>query len=492
MSIQFSQHISKDSVFVISRSEIEGRLDPSVYKTSFKYVSQLYPNVRLSEIAYINPTTSFSEFCEEDLISFIPMENIDEVNGDIVSYDVKTVKESKGYTRFQENDLLWAKIAPCMQNGKSAIAYNLSNGVGCGSTEFFVIRPKSNVVKIEYIHYLLHSSKVLETAKNYFSGAAGQQRVSISFLKNFNTPLPPIEIQENIVDIISEAKKQKKQYEQLSRIALESIDEYLLSELGIQNDVKTIDSSQINMRFNRANPLVQRGTFFLIQYGDISGSRLDPIYYNSDITKFTNCTYSERLSNLANSFDNGFAVGRQDQVEEGNGVLQIRPTNIDNNGRLRFEKNVYVPEVEDVPFIDSGVVLFNNTNSQEWVGKTSYFANEENRKVYTSNHITAIEVDRSKILPEYLCAILNMYQRHKVFYSICTNWNNQSGIGLELLRSLHIPLFTADRKESLRRQQQVVDRINVLYQEADECISSANRIMNEAKVKVESMIMQKQ
>ena len=82
-----------------------------------------------------------------------------------------------------------------------------------------------------------------------------------------------------------------------------------------------------------------------------------------------------------------------------------------------------------------------------------------------------------------------MYQRHKVFYSICTNWNNQSGIGLDLLKSLHIPLFTDDRKESLHRQQQIVDRINTIYQEADECILSANQIINEAKAKVESMII---
>ncbi len=169
--------------------------------------------------------------------------------------------------------------------------------------------------------------------------------------------------------------------------------------------------------------------------------------------------------------------------------MQIRPTNIDNNGRLKYEKNVYVPEMEDVPFVKSGVVLFNNTNSQEWVGKTAYFANEEKRNVYTSNHITAIDVDRSKVLPEYLCAILNLYQRHKVFYSICTNWNNQSGVSLDLLKSLHIPLFTNDRKESLRRQQEIVDRINAIYKEADECILSAKRIMNEAKAKVESMII---
>lgn len=472
MNYQDPNYIN-NNIFIVNRSKIEGRLDPCVYKKAFKYVSRIYPNVKLSEIAYINPITLFSHLDDEDMISYIPMESIEESRGEIVSSEIKKVKESKGYTKFQENDLLWAKITPCMQNGKSAVARNLTNGVGCGSTEFYIVRPKTNNVLIEYIHFLLHSKKVLETAKNYFGGAAGQQRVSISFLENFSTPLPPIDIQQSIVDAINFAVKQKKEKEQLAQNALESIDYNLLKEFKIK------DIGQESGK---------RGNIFLLHYYNIVGNRLDPIFYNANIKRFTHCTYSERLSNLALSFNPGFAVGRQDQIEE-DGILQIRPTNIDNNGRLKYDKNVYVPKMEDIPFVESGVVLFNNTNSQEWVGKTTYFANEDNRKVYISNHITAIKVDKNKILPEYLCAILNMYQRHKVFYSICTNWNNQSGIGLDLLKSLHIPLFTDNREESLRRQQQIVDKINAIYQEADECILSANRVMNEAKAKVERMII---
>lgn len=477
---QEPENINKKKVFLINRSRIEDRLDPGVYQESFRYVSNIYPNVKLSEIAYINPDTSFSQLTDDEYISFIPMDNINEVYGEVESEDVKLVRDAIGYTRFQEGDLLWAKITPCMQNGKSAIASNLINGLGCGSTEFHVVRTKGDEVLIEYIHYLLHSRKVLESAKNYFGGAAGQQRVSASFLKNFTTPLPPIKIQKEIIQIIGNAKKQKKEKELLVDKNLEDVDDYLLQKLNIQDTISN----------NNGQPFKTKGEkAFFVHYRNIAGSRLDPIFYNANIQKFTNCTYSESLSNLALSFTNGFAVGRQDQIEAENGILQIRPTNIDNNGRLKYDKNIYVPEFVDIPFVESGVVLFNNTNSQEWVGKTTYFANKENMKVYTSNHITAIDVDRSKILPEYLCAILNMYQRHKVFYSICTNWNNQSGIGLDLLKSLHIPLFTNDRKESLRRQKEIVDRINIIYQEADECISSANHIMAEAKAKVESMII---
>ena len=66
--------------------------------------------------------------------------------------------------------------------------------------------------------------------------------------------------------------------------------------------------------------------------------RFDPLYYYADIKKYKHCTYSEKLSDIDFSLTQGFAVGRQDQVEEGEGILQIRPTNIDNNGRLKYDK----------------------------------------------------------------------------------------------------------------------------------------------------------
>lgn len=341
----------------------------------------------------------------------------------------------------------------------------------------------------KYLNYFffVFNKQILSTVVKHSKTV---QSVNTEELNNLQIPIPPTNIQSQIISIMENAMKESKNKEILATQLLDSIDIELTDELGIKILNKNgLNDEKIDKHLNKLNSSVKKGKIFLLQYNIVAESRLDPIFYNADIKRFTHCTYSERLSNLAFSFENGFAVGRQDQVEEEDGILQIRPTNIDNNGRLRYDKNVYVPELEDIPFVESGVVLFNNTNSQEWVGKTTYFANEDDRKVYISNHITAITVDRSKILPEYLCAILNMYQRHKVFYSICTNWNNQSGIGLDLLKSLHIPLFTDDRQESLLRQQQIVDKINNIYQEADECVLSANRIMNEAKAKVERMII---
>lgn len=140
MPYQVPQNIDPNKIFLVNFSDLQGRLDPSIYKPQFKYVSKTLPNVMLSEIAWIDPPCNFSDVKE---VSFIPMDAIDSTSG-IVSYkEIKDIEDTKGFTKFREGDILWAKITPCMQNAKSAIANNLLNGFGCGSTEFFVIRPKS-------------------------------------------------------------------------------------------------------------------------------------------------------------------------------------------------------------------------------------------------------------------------------------------------------------------------------------------------------------
>lgn len=92
----------------------------------------------------------------------------------------------------------------------SAIAKGLTNGYGCGSTEFYVIRPKNDELLIEYIHSLLHMKFVRQTAKLYFGGSAGQQRVAVDFLENFNVPLPSVEKQQEIVNYVVNLRNRAK------------------------------------------------------------------------------------------------------------------------------------------------------------------------------------------------------------------------------------------------------------------------------------------
>lgn len=211
----------KDRVFLLNRSELEGRFDPTVYKDGIKLISSKWDNEKLSKVAFVNPGGAYKGRIAETPISFVPMEVIDETFSEITTMDETTIKQASGFTKFREGDLLWAKITPCMQNGKSAIAKNLTNGLGCGSTEFFILRPKDERLVIEYLHVILHMKCVRETAMLYFGGSAGQQRVPASFLENFNLPLPPKEKQIEIANHVYELRQKAKTLQEEGKRILE-------------------------------------------------------------------------------------------------------------------------------------------------------------------------------------------------------------------------------------------------------------------------------
>jgi type I restriction enzyme S subunit len=135
------------------------------------------------------------------------MTAIDEKLGIISKPEVRSYSEvSVGYTYFEEGDVLFAKITPCMQNGKHAIARNLIDRVGFGSTEFHVLRP-SAVILSEWIYFFVRQPAFLREAGQYFVGAVGQQRVPKIFLANYRIPLPPLPEQKRITAKVQELMK---------------------------------------------------------------------------------------------------------------------------------------------------------------------------------------------------------------------------------------------------------------------------------------------
>lgn len=170
------------------------------------FYSQKYDNKPITDYFFVNPSTNIPKDKE---ISFIPMANISDEYGEIIDKECKKLQNN--YTRFQENDLLWAKITPCMQNGKSAIANDLENGFGFGSTEFHILRTKNSDFDIRLLHLLLRSQRLLTTAMTYFTGSAGQQRVPKTFLENLTLPIPSRDEQIEIINHIHTLKEQQKQ-----------------------------------------------------------------------------------------------------------------------------------------------------------------------------------------------------------------------------------------------------------------------------------------
>jgi type I restriction enzyme S subunit len=114
----------------------------------------------------------------------------------IVDPETKLLRDVvRGFTPFKNKDVLFAKITPCMENGKIVIAENLTNNIGYGSTEFHVLRPKDKFVSSEWLLWFVRREEFREKAKSAFTGTAGQQRVPTSFLQNTRVPLPPMKLQ---------------------------------------------------------------------------------------------------------------------------------------------------------------------------------------------------------------------------------------------------------------------------------------------------------
>ena len=166
-----------------------------------------HAQVPLGEICKINPRTRRNGYASDTLVSFVRMAAVDERSGSITIREDRPIADvSKGYTQFLDGDVLFAKITPCMENGKAALARDLTNGMGSGSTEFYVLRPDEKVLG-EYIYHLIRRPQFRETAKRNFTGTAGQQRVPKSFMENVLIPLPPLDEQRRIVGILKPGQR---------------------------------------------------------------------------------------------------------------------------------------------------------------------------------------------------------------------------------------------------------------------------------------------
>jgi type I restriction enzyme S subunit len=164
---------------------------------------------RLGQCCIINPRRPNIALCDTDKVSFIPMPAVSEDGYLVDMADEEYGKVKKGFTYFENNDVLFAKITPCMENGKGAIAYGLTNGIGVGSTEFHVLRPINGISSPYWLLTLTRMPIFRERAAKNMSGTGGQKRVSASYLNHFMVGLPAIEEQRRFEAIYKQADKSK-------------------------------------------------------------------------------------------------------------------------------------------------------------------------------------------------------------------------------------------------------------------------------------------
>lgn len=162
------------------------------------------PTEKLVDIADLNPPLAAS-LSDGDDVSFMPMAAVDADSVTAVDRETRLYSEvSKGFTPFLDGDVLVAKITPCFENGKIA-QVRLSRRYGFGSTEFHVVRPRSDRADARYLVHFLRQDRIRKQGESRMTGSAGQRRVPENFLAGLTIPLPPLPEQRRIAAILDKA-----------------------------------------------------------------------------------------------------------------------------------------------------------------------------------------------------------------------------------------------------------------------------------------------
>lgn len=373
-------------------------------------------NVALGSICKINPRKP-QDLDPEGLCSFVPMEYVDDQFGLIAQTATRRINDlEKGYTYFRDRDVLFAKITPCMENGKCAIARRLVNSIGFGSTEFHVVRAGDSVIP-EWIYYFLRQESTRQEAVRHMTGTAGQQRVPSRFLEEVQIPLPSLDEQRRIAAILARADRLRR----LRRVAAN------LSGMYLQ-------------------------LLFLRMFGDPVEN---PMGWRTQTLKQLKTHFSYGTSAKCFSEQVGLPVLR---------IPNILNRKID----LEDLKYAELPENEIRKLsLEYGDLVFVRTNGNpDYVGRCTVFDLKE-RYLFASYLIRA-RLDLDQINPYFLETYLHLPAGRQVMSPYIRTTAGQSNIGMEGLGQIPtlLPPFPLQRQfaaqvcrfERLRAQQRESER----------------------------------
>ena len=370
----------------------------------------------------------------------------------------------KGYTVFREGDVLFAKITPCMENGKMAVARGLRNGVGCGSTEFHVLRARP-CVDPHYLYHFISSAGFRAEAAHHMTGAVGQKRVPATFLEQCEIPLPELDEQRRIV---AEIEKQFSRVDEavatLKRVKT-NLKRYKAAVLNAAVEGRLVETeAEAALREHRdyehGEQLLQRILEARRSHWHCKGKYREPAVPDTTELPVSPGGWAwasiEQLSRLV---EYGTSAKTS---EDSSGVPVLRMGNI-VEGELRFDELKYLPTTHDeFPglLLQSGDLIFNRTNSPELVGKTAVYTGSPKECSFASYLIRVRLVDGAA--PKLPAAYINSSHGRKWVKSVVTQQVGQANVNGTKLRALAVPLppepeqqrivTELDRRLSLLRQ----------------------------------------
>lgn len=255
----------------------------------------------------------------------------------------------------------------------------------------------------------------------------GMTNINAEEIRTLRIPLPSPAIQAALLAKLDAARAARDVGLVAADAALNGLDAFILGKLGL------------------ALPAKEAVAPFAIRLADALQSRVDTEYHSPRFRRLRAMVENgpfeaQSVSDLCLPLISGFAAGGGDQSDETDGLPHLRPTNVTAGGEISLVGSKYVP-ISDVTTNDMvlpGEVLFNNTNSSLWVGKSAVF--DLTVPCACSNHMTRLRFRNPKNSPTYLAALLNALRSVVYFAALATNFNNQAGINTDALGQLRTPV----------------------------------------------------
>lgn len=383
--------------------------------------------VKIGDVAEVNPRKNVL-LDDSQNVTFVPMAAVDEISGTIAMPIVRPYGDVRnGFTTFRNNDVLFAKITPSMENGKSAVARDLTNGVGVGSTEFHVLRCGS-ALRSDYLWRFVRQQSFRDSAQAVMSGAVGQQRVPADYLKKHSIPLAPLAEQARIV---------------------ERIDLLLLRIESVRRDLENIPA--LISQYKSA-VLAMAFTGALTRDWRVAGKR------NAQPKGALPNGWTVRALRDISDIQGGIQIGKKRVaaavLEE---VPYLRVANV-QRGYLKLDeiKTVAITGVEkERLLLRDGDILMNEGGDRDKLGR-GWVWREQLPECVHQNHVFRIRLTDGDFPPEYVSHYANE-NGQQYFIDRGTQTTNLASISKSKVAAFPIPIPPTD--EAL----EIVRRVNAAF-----------------------------
>lgn len=427
-----------------------------------------WARAELEDICEINPGTDISHIPNDAQLTFIPMAAVAELKNTIDTGWVRPLAEVvKGYTRFQSGDVLFAKITPCMENGKIAIVPTLPFNVGFGSTEFHVLRPR-RAVDPRYVFHFLSQQQFRSNARRAMTGAVGQQRVPKNFLRFSQIAVAPCAEQFRIATEIEEIFGEIEAGEQELERAREGLAAYRRAVL------KAAATGELTRDWRQANLPHETGEDLLrIVLNKRRGSKGEPLPPDKNVPTLPRGWTWASVDQLTLFFGNGLSKRPQAQPP-GEPILRIsavRPFAV-NVADRRYYRHPLVDNVEMRAV--RGDLLFTRYNgSKHLVGVCGLMRSDE-PILYPDKIMRARPLLADEKLGEYLEIALNCGLSRSFINRNVKTTAGQQGIAGSAIRRCPIPL------PPLSELHRIVEEVGNRFTEAEQLEEALDRLMVDA------------